>query len=247
MILHALICSVLLACNSTGTNSEIASRSSEQPAYSDYSAFLKKYVSSDGLVNYKGVVKDKTTLNKLLSSFQNNSPKSDWSEKQQLAYWINAYNLYTISLVSEHYPVKSIKDINGSSGPWDLKFIKIDGKTYSLNDIETNMIRKKFGEPRIHFAVNCASISCPKLLNEAYIADKLDEQLTRMTKAFLNDPSKNKISSDKLVISKIFDWYKSDFDKSGGVKAFIRKYSGTNVKDNASVSYMDYNWNLNEK
>ena len=142
----------------------------------------------------------------------------------------------------DNYPVKSIKDIAGGK-PWDKKFIKLDGKTLSLNDIENGIIRKDFNEPRIHFAVNCASISCPKLLNKAYTAGNLNSLLESQTKRFINDNSMNMISATKPEISNIFDWYKVDF---GNVITFLNKYSDTEIESSAKISYKEYNWNLNK-
>jgi hypothetical protein len=141
----------------------------------------------------------------------NNPPdKKEWSESAQLAYWINVYNAFTIKLIIDHYPVESIKDIGSKiqvpfiNSPWDIKLIEIEGKKYDLNNVEHSILRKDFEEPRIHFAIVCASFSCPKLRREAFTAEKLEEQLQEQAVDFINDPAKNSISKNKAEVSKIF-------------------------------------------
>lgn len=129
---------------------------------------------------------------------------------------------------------------------WSKKFIKSGDKTYSLNDIENIIVRPNFNEPLVHVAFNCAAVSCPILLNEAFIVDKLYSQLEKQAKKWVNDTTKNKLTPDKIKVSQIFDWYKDDFKSSGGVISFINKYSNTKVNEKAKISYLEYNWNLNE-
>ncbi len=210
-----------------------------------YNQILTNFVSSSGNVNYAGIKTNRTMLSQATKHFEENPPQSSWSSNQKLAFWINAYNLYTIELVVDNYPVASIKDINGGK-PWDKKFINLDGRTLSLNDIENNIIRKDFNEPRIHFAVNCASISCPKLLNKAYTSGNLNTLLESQTKRFINDNAMNAISEKSAQISNIFDWYKVDFTKNGSVIDFLNKYVNTTINSDAKITYKDYNWNLNK-
>jgi hypothetical protein len=210
-----------------------------------YGQLLSLYVSKDGKVDYPGLVKAKELMNQAIQHFKDNQPESNWSDNQKLAYWINAYNLFTLKLVCDNYPVKSIRDIAGGK-PWDKAFIPLEGKTLSLNDIENNIIRKRFNEPRIHFAVNCASVSCPKLLNKPYTKDNLSTLLTEQTKAYLADKNENILGSKAIEISNIFNWYKEDFTSSGGAIAFINKYSSVKIDPKAKVTFKDYNWNLNK-
>jgi hypothetical protein len=151
----------------------------------------------------------------------------------------------------QHYPVKSIKDITGKSNkintPWDISFITIGGKKYDLNNIEHGILRKRYNDPRIHFALVCASISCPKLRNEAYSGSQLNAQLDDAGKDFLNDDSKNKISADRADLSKYFSWYKEDFAKNGSLADFINKYSTTKINADTKIGSLDYNWSLNEQ
>lgn len=209
---------------------------------SAYQEILSNNVSSSGKVNYVSIKKDLKTLEVAIVYYQENTPKSSWSTNQKLAYWINAYNLFTIKLVVDNYPTSSIKNISGGK-PWDKKFIELDGKTMSLNDIENGIIRKQFNEPRIHFAVNCASVSCPKLLNQEYTSSNLNTLLDKQAKRYINDKNENTFTSNSAKISNIFDWYKDDF--KGGVIPFLNKYLASPLPADTKISYEEYNWNLN--
>jgi len=210
--------------------------------YENLNALLNKFVSSSGKVNYSGIKSNLSSLKTILKEFQDNYPKSTWSKNQKLSYWINAYNIYTIKLIVDNYPTTSITKITAK--PWHKKFIKLGGSTISLNHIENEIIRKKFNEPRIHFALNCASKSCPVLLNKAYTPSNLQSKLTSQTKRFLKDSSKNKFGSKEIHISQIFDWYKEDFTKDGTVIDFINKYR-TEQLSNQTIKYSEYSWDLN--
>ena len=232
-----------------------AGQSYTAQAQVDHSLFdnlLKTHVDKEGWVDYEGFLKDRATLNKYLELLKANPPvEESWSRDEQLAYWINAYNAFTVDLVLQHYPVTSIKDIGSKiqipfiNSPWDIKFIEIGDKKLDLNNIEHGIIRKQFEEPRIHFAVNCASYSCPLLRNEAYTAEKLDKQLDEQTRQFINDPKRNKINGKKAQLSKIFSWYGGDFTKNMSLKEFIAKYAEEEVTNSTKISYLDYQWQLN--
>ncbi|NUM82003.1 DUF547 domain-containing protein [bacterium] len=214
-----------------------------QVSHVAWDQLVKTYVSASGNVNYKGF--DKTALNDYLQTLSANPPQSGWSADAQKAYWINAYNAFTVSLVLENYPLKSIKDIGGVfKSPWDKSFITIGGKTYTLNQIEHDILRKQFNDPRIHFAIVCASRSCPVLRREAFDASKLNGQLDEQTKIFLNDPARNRLSSGQ--ISKIFDWFKNDFTQNGTLTDFISRYADSKIDPKTSIQYLDYDWALNE-
>lgn len=206
---------------------------------------LKKHVKTNGLVDYKGIKADEVMFNNYLDILKTNYPKDSWTKNEKLSYWINVYNAFTLKLVIDNYPVKSILDINEGK-PWDLSFIKIGDKSYSLNQVENDILRKDFNEPRIHFAINCASISCPNLLNKAFEPATLNEQLELVTKAFITNQSRNSITSTNVQISKIFDWFKADFEKAGGVIPFLNKYSKVKINSTPNILYKDYNWNLNQ-
>src|SRR5690606_14662170 len=172
--------------------------------HSKWDTFLNEHVSQTGNVDYKSIKENESELKEYLNQFINTPPLKSWSKEEKLAYWINAYNAFIIKLVVDNYPLKSIKDIEA---PWDKKFIPINGELISLNYIEHEILRK-MNEPRIHFAINCASVSCPQLLNEAFTIKKLDSQLNKVTSRFINNPSKNIISRNQLQLSKIFQWFK---------------------------------------
>lgn len=211
-----------------------------------FDELLKVYVSPEGKVNYRAIKQNISRLDNYLDILRKSHPEPGWTEDERKAYWINAYNAFTIKLVAGNYPVKSIKDISKSGSPWDIRFIIITGRKYSLGDIENEILRKEFDDPRIHFAINCASVSCPKLLNEAYLPAKLDSQLERSAKEFINERSRNRITPGLAELSSVFDWYKTDFLAKGSLIDYINKFSETKIKPDAKVRYMFYNWNLNE-
>jgi hypothetical protein len=222
--------------------------------HSAYDKLLKKHVNAQGLVDYKGFKADEATFNQYLAQLSKNPPATNWSKADQMAYWINAYNAYTIRLILDHYPVQSIKDIGSKikipfvTTPWAAKFFIIGGEKMSLDNIEHGILRKKFDDPRIHFTLVCASISCPKLRNEAYTAAQLEKQLDDQGRDFLNNPAKNKISKSEAQLSKYFDWYKGDWQKNGqSVVKWVNRYSTTKIDDNTKLTYLDYNWNLNKQ
>jgi chemotaxis protein histidine kinase CheA len=216
----------------------------EEMAFSHkaFDDLLRKYVSSTGKVNYSGFKKDQAKLKGYLKELEGQAVESGWSKNKKLAYWINAYNAYTIDLIVNNYPVKSITDLEGGK-PWDKKFINLNGKTLSLNNIENDIIRPTFKDARIHFAVNCAAKSCPPLLNKAWTADNLQSELEKRTKAFINDSSYNTISTGSATISKIFEWYAVDF---GNLNEYLAKYSKTPVNGSTKINYNEYDWSLNE-
>jgi len=232
----------------------IALGQSKPPSHQIWSTLLKKHVSTNGIVNYKGFISDSTQLFRYLKILSENKPDEKlWSADEQKAYWINAYNAFTIKLIINYYPVKSINDIARklqiptASSVWDVKFIKIGKDIYDLNEIEHIQLRKKFGDGRFHFALVCASKSCPILLNEAYTSEKLEAQLNAQAKVFLKDKSRNEISAVKSKLSKIFDWYAMDFNSKGvTIIEFINMYSAVKITINTRITYLDYSWELNE-
>ena len=212
--------------------------------HSQWDMLLKKYVGKDGLVDYVGFKNDREALNNYLRMLSGEQPDSHWSVQELLAYYINLYNAYTVDLILENYPVNSIKDING---PWTKGIVPIGTNNLSLGGIENGVLRK-MNEPRIHFAINCASISCPNLLDEAFTAAKINEQLNKATQEFINS-SKNDIKTNKPQLSSIFDWYRKDFilDGEQNVIAYINQFSSTKISRDAYIDYKEYNWNLNEQ
>ena len=203
---------------------------------------LRKHVSSTGKVNYKGFKADKAKLDGYLKMLEAQPVESSWSNNKKLAYWINAYNAYTIDMVADNYPISSITDLEGGK-PWDKAFIKLNGKTLSLNNIENDIIRPTFKDGRIHFAVNCAAKSCPPILNKAWTESNIQGQLDKQTRSFINNSKYNTISAGSASISKIFEWYAVDF---GNLSDYLAKYSTAGVTGATQISYNEYDWSLNE-
>jgi hypothetical protein len=207
----------------------------------EFDALLRKYVNTSGKVNYQGFKNEEGKLDAYLQKLEKTNIEKNWSQNKTLAFWINAYNANTIKLILKNYPVKSIMDLNNGK-PWDVKWIKINRRTLSLNNIENDIIRLKYKEPRIHFAVNCAAKSCPPLLNKAWTEGNLNSNLERQTKSFINNSNYNTITAGKVEVSKIFDWYGKDF---GELKTYLNKYSSTKIGAGTSVNFKTYNWDLN--
>lgn len=249
-----LICIIALSTSCTLPSCRTISglETDSQPfTHEQWTNLLQKHVSTDGWVNYEGFIKDSIQLNNYLQLIESNYPnEKNWSREQILAYWINAYNAYTVQIVIRNYPVASIKDIKPGvaflNSVWDIKFITIEGEQLDLNNIEHNILRK-MNEPRIHFAVNCASYSCPKLLNTAYEAATIDNQLNQQAIDFINDPKRNLITPEEATVSSIFNWFTGDFTNEGSLKDFLNKYSKVPIAENTSINFMEYNWNLNKQ
>jgi hypothetical protein len=218
-----------------------------------YASLLSKYVK-DGVVDYQGFQDEEGRLDAYLKVLEG-TDTSKLSRDEQLAFYINAYNATTIKLILSSYPgIKSIWDLGGRffNKPFDKKVVRIEGKTISLDDLEHGIIRPRFKEPRVHFAVNCASKSCPPLISEPYQGSTLDEQLTAATRAFLNDREKNYLDGKKLYVSKIFKWFKKDFNDD--VVGFFVQFADEELKgklvedrDKVKVKHLDYDWSLNGK
>ena len=210
--------------------------------YSLWTEILQEYVSDNGAVNYKYLKNNKSAFESYLKLLSASAPKEDCSIDVKKAYWINVYNAFTVQLIIKNYPLESIKDLRR---PWDQSFIEIDGEKITLNTIEHEILRP-MGDPRIHFAIVCASQSCPKLLKHAYEPNTLEDQLKYATTVFINDPLKNNINKSSVKISKIFKWFKTDFPKREAFIAFLNSYSNIKILAQADVDYLNYNWGLNE-
>ena len=210
------------------------------PDHAAFSALLAKYVSGTGKVNYAGLKSDRSKLDAYLAALAEQAPQDSWSRNEQLAYYINLYNATTLRLILDHHPVASIQDIHGGK-PWDQPIVKFGDRTVSLNQLENEIIRPTFKEPRIHFAVNCAAKGCPPLRNEAFVANRLEAQLQEQTREFVNDDRYNSVDGQMLRLSRIFDWYGEDF---GDVENFVGRYR--DVPAGAEVNFVDYDWSLNQ-
>lgn len=231
----------------------------------------KNIVSNDSgqstMVDYQSMLMDRKDIDKYLDTIStvSNEQFDRWSKQEQLAFLINAYNASTVALVLTEWPdLNSIKELGGwFSSPWKIEFVSLLGKTRSLDDIEHNLIRGsgRYNDPRIHFAVNCASIGCPALRAEAYVGDKLNEQLGEQTALFLSDRSRNRVDDSSIKLSPIFKWYREDFEK--GWKGFDRledfllshaQYLGVSGPvaeklkgDEVNIEFTSYDWRLNKK
>jgi len=226
-----------------------------------YDGLLKRYVHR-GVVDYRGLKAKESVLDGYLGTLARTNPTA-LPRPERLAFWINAYNAFTLKLILGNYPgVKSIRDI---SGRWSGEWWNVGGRRYSLEGIENDILRARFKEPRIHFAINCASKSCPDLRSEAYAAARLEAQLTEQAFLFLRSSSKgmNAYSNPGALwgtnhyvsMSKIFSWFGGDFEAaSGSVLAYVRPYvtDGNRAfldkhKGDLTVRYLDYDWSLNGK
>ncbi|AUC82502.1 DUF547 domain-containing protein [Lacinutrix sp. Bg11-31] len=216
--------------------------SPEAFSHNEWNKLLKQHVSEAGNVDYKSIKTNRKSLTNYIISLGENIPNDTWKKENKLVYWINAYNALTVDLILRNYPLQSIKDIKN---PWEQRLWKLGNKWYSLEEIEHQILRK-MDEPRIHFAIVCASYSCPKLQNEAFTASNLEAQLTNATKQFLSDKNRNDISQNNLKLSRIFKWFKKDFEQNGSLINFLNTYSDVSISEKANKSYLDYNWNLND-
>ncbi|MCH7518522.1 MAG: DUF547 domain-containing protein [Candidatus Dadabacteria bacterium] len=251
-------------------------------SYATYNSLLNRYVIN-ARVNYEGFINSRAefeTFLRTLGSVDENVFES-WTEEQRLAFWINAYNAFTIKAIIDHYPIKRSFTLVGIfyapsdsilqiKGVWTKLQFRALGNMVTLEEIEHETLRKKFNEPRIHMAINCASISCPDLRNEAYTPEKLEEQLADASIKFVNNPDKGVYvneQSGKVKLSKIFKWFGDDFINNYGSKKLFNNYS---LKENAvlnftsdyieseevkeylmnnklKIGYLGYDWHLNEQ
>jgi len=231
-------------------------------SHAGLTAVLEQHVQGE-LVDYGKLTADPGGLDAYLKSLENVKPADfrGWSEDERFAFWTNAYNAYTLKLITQHYPLKSIKDIGGlfAKGPWDRAFIPLNSlagedKPLTLNQVEHQILRKEFSDARVHAAVNCASLGCPPLAQEAFVARKLDEQLDRQVRAWIaSDRNVLDQGAGKLRLSKIFDWFEEDFIReAGSVRAWVAKYAPDAARTWLSsdakikVSHLDYSWKLND-
>ncbi|GAA0872121.1 DUF547 domain-containing protein [Gangjinia marincola] len=213
--------------------------------HSAWTSLLQKHVNAEGLVDYKGFLKDREALDAYLTKLSSLTPDDTWKVEELLAYYINLYNAYTVDLILDHYPLKSIKDIDGA---WTKALVPVGDKMLSLGAIENGVLRK-MNEPRIHFAINCASISCPDLMPQAFTASNINEQLDQAASMFINS-NKNYLSNPKRIkLNKIFDWYKKDYLIKGiaTLPEYVNQYASTKVNPDAKVSFTEYDWGLNEQ
>jgi hypothetical protein len=221
------------------------------PDNSLYAGLLEKHIRQ-GLVDYQGLARDKAILDQYLEALSRIEPES-LTPNHELAYWINAYNAWTIKLILTAYPdISSIKDLGSFlRSPWKISFVKVGERTLTLDNIEHDIIRPKFADPRIHFAINCAAVSCPPLWPVPFEGQRIDEQLDAATLAFINDPEQTYMQGDRLFVTRIFRWFAKDFN--GNPQDFVLRYAkgdfaeslASNQK-NIRVIYQSYDWSLND-
>lgn len=213
-----------------------------------FNSLLQTHVTKNGWVDYVSFQKDKTKLSTYISYLEKTTPDKTWSKNKEKAFWINAYNAYTIQLIIENYPLKSILKIKQKGkDAWNIPLATIGGKTYTLNAIEHEILRKKFDDPRIHVGINCASNSCPKLGNFAFTEENINVKLDNLMRTFVNDTSRNNIRKEKIKISKIFEWFQEDFTKNGSLIDYLNQYTSVKIKKNAKISFQAYDWRLNKR
>jgi len=227
----------------------ILSARSAEPWERAYGELLKKYATPQGVryAAWKASASDLESLAALTRQIAASGPATPGRDGE-LAYLTNAYNIWTLQGVLEKYPIKSVRDTAPLFGFFTQSRITVAGEKMSLNKLEKERILKKFQEPRVHFALNCASLSCPPLRDEPYTAPRLEAQLEDATRSFLNgSPFAVQPSADgkRLMISMIFDWYAGDFKASGGPAAFINRYRKEKIREGTKLGYQDYDWSLN--
>lgn len=231
---------------------------SAESLHDDYDALLERYVVDDRWVDYAAWFRsdeDRARLQNYLDQMATADPAT-LGRDGTLAYWINLYNALTLDLILDHYPVGSIKDLGGLlTSAWEKELVEVAGRAFTLNQIENDVIRRRFEDPRIHFALNCAAFSCPPLAGFAFTADQLDEQLERVTRRALRDPTWvdpsrcRTYGKGTIRLSKIFDWYADDFGGEAGIRGFLARYLPEAElplqNEGCSLDYLDYDWSLN--
>ncbi|MGI9239864.1 MAG: DUF547 domain-containing protein [Verrucomicrobiales bacterium] len=215
---------------------------------------LKRHVES-GLVDYRSLASDRPALEDYLNELAavTEAEFDSWARDQQLAMLINLYNAATLRLVLDHYPVGSIKDIGGLfKRPWSIDSLSLFGKATTLGHVEHDLLRENYNEPRIHFAIVCAALGCPELRRGAFTAPLIDTQLNEQGEKFFRDKSKNRVdlAASTLHVSKVFKWFKDDFEPLGGVIGIARSYlpeeEASSLRDDFKIRYTNYDWSLNE-
>jgi hypothetical protein len=216
-----------------------------------WAELLSKYVKADG-VDYTGFKSVESRLDQYLKVLEQIDSKT-LAHDEQFAYYINAYNAWTIKLILSAYPgITSIKDLGTFwKSPWQKKFVRIDGDRVTLDDIEHQILRPRFKDPRVHFAINCSAVSCPPLRSEPYLGNLLDLQLDQATRSFLNNPNSYRLKNNAFYVSRIFKWFAEDFNND--VLGFYLEFAQDHLKkkliekkDVIQIKYLNYDWSLND-
>lgn len=230
------------------------SAAATEPDWSDYQKLLASHVhpgKKNGValkvVDYPAL-KASGELDQVTAQLAAFSPEKLANRQERLAFYINAYNILAMKVVLDHWPLKSIKDAGSLVSPvWKKPAGKLGGKTVTLDELEHRILRP-LGEPRIHFAIVCASVSCPDMRMQPYAAHRLDAQFDEQVKLFLGNPDKGlRVEQGSIRASQIFDWFKQDFAKGGGVESFIRRYRPELPEKLPVKSNIPYDWALNSK
>jgi hypothetical protein len=251
MKLRALSSGVLLIAMIAVGAADVAA-TARDGAGVDHSLFgelLQKYVTN-GLVDYAGFQSEEAKLDRYLALLESVDIKM-LSRDDQFAFYANAYNAWTIKLILGKYPqIESIKSLGVfNTGPWKKNVVRLKSETVSLDHVEHDILRPRFKDPRVHFAINCAAKSCPPLRSEAYRGETLDQQLDDSTRSFINDSNRYRLEGNTLYVSRIFKWFSEDF--SDGALAFFQEYAEGELKEklvkseNINVKYLKYDWSLN--
>ena len=225
-----------------------SSASAAEPDYRLWQELLSKHYDPAKGMNYKALKADKAALDRLRNQMAAVDPAS-LSRPEQLAYWINLYNVNVVGVVVDNYPVESIRDI--STDPivrlnvFKKPYVRTRSGEMSLDDVEHRKIREGFKDPRIHFAINCAAESCPPIRPEPYVGARIGQQLDDQTRKFLN--ATVRVDGDTVRVTKILDWFKDDFEQwGGGTIPFLGKYLSRKIGPKARIEYDDYSWKLND-
>ncbi len=224
-------------------------------SHAAWDALLRKHVvllegGKASQLRYAGVAPERAALRQYLQELSSvgEAEFQAWSAPQQLAFLINAYNAYTVEKILTRYPdLRSVWDFGKFFGnPFRDEFFSLLGRKASLDAIEHGILRKRYAEPRIHFALNCASVGCPMLREEAYVAPRLEQQLEEQTVRFLSDRARNRYRDGRLEVSMIFDWFREDFEPR---EAFLLRYAallGVPPDARPKLAFLDYDWSLND-
>lgn len=215
--------------------------------HSALSGVLERVVDAHGRIDYKTLAAERAELERYLTAVAQVSPKDRPdlfpSREHALAYWLNAYNAYVLFAVTERPMLRSVHDENVSFF-YGSRY-RFGKETCNLHDLENEIIREEFNEPRVHMALNCASLGCPELPAEAFEPDRLEEQLAREAEYFCGDANKVRVANGGIEVSALFDWFAADFEADGGATGFCRKWGRLDIPEGAAVSYAPWDWALN--
>lgn len=264
-VLAVIAMAAMVGCGSSEKKPAMASEPFD-PTYASFAAVLQEYVHGE-LVDYSALASGREGLDRFIAELSGLSSQefSGMNRNQQMALWINAYNGITLRSIIDHYPVKSIKDIDGV---WKKKEWHVAGRTVTLNGIENDILRPQYKDPRVHFALNCASIGCPPLLKQPFLASKLEEQLDWAAASFVKNPARTRFDTDKAEIhtSELFTWFGEDFiagyqspendqhlsPEDNAVLGFLRTFADQESTgklasvQNWSLVYESWDWSLND-